>query len=59
MLIVVSRARPGAIVLMHNGMDATIAAIPDLVRELRQRGYKLVTIRQLAEDALKDKRTGT
>ncbi len=56
---VVSRARPGAIVLMHNGMDATIAAIPDLVRELRQRGYKLVTIRQLAEDALKDKRTGT
>lgn len=49
---VVGHARPGAIVLMHNGIPCTTAAIPELVRELRARGYKLVTLRQLAKDAL-------
>jgi len=49
---VISRARPGAIVLMHNGMAATVGAVPALVQGLRNRGYKLVTIRQLAVDAL-------
>jgi peptidoglycan/xylan/chitin deacetylase (PgdA/CDA1 family) len=49
---IVSRAKPGAIVLLHNGMVPTVAAIPALVDELRQHGYKLVTLRQLALDAL-------
>lgn len=50
--LVVSHARPGAIILMHNGTPSTTAAIPSLVRELRARGYKLVTLRELAHDAL-------
>lgn len=49
---VVSHARPGAIVLMHDGIPCTTAAIPAIVRDLRARGYKLVTLRQLAHDAL-------
>jgi peptidoglycan/xylan/chitin deacetylase (PgdA/CDA1 family) len=56
---VVSRARPGAIVLMHNGMSATVGAIPQLVQELRERGYKMVTIRQLAADSLAGRKQGT
>ena len=56
---VINRARPGAIVLMHNGMAATVGAIPQLVQGLRQRGYKLVTIRQLAADALADRHPNT
>jgi peptidoglycan-N-acetylglucosamine deacetylase len=53
---VLSRARPGAIVLMHNGMAATIAAIPQMVSGLRRERYRLVTIRQLAADALAGRR---
>jgi len=49
---VVSHARPGAIILLHNGTPSSTAAIPGLVRALRARGYKLVTLRQLAHDAL-------
>jgi peptidoglycan/xylan/chitin deacetylase (PgdA/CDA1 family)/Tfp pilus assembly protein PilF len=49
---VVSHARPGAIILMHNGTASSTAAIPSMVRELRARGYRLVTLRQLAKDAL-------
>jgi peptidoglycan/xylan/chitin deacetylase (PgdA/CDA1 family) len=56
---VIRRARPGAIVLMHNGMQATIGAIPKLVQGLRERGYKLVTITQLAADALADRHAKT
>ena len=43
-------ARPGAIILMHDaGGDRTqtIAALPMIVRGLRARGYRLVTIPQL------------
>ena len=48
---VLSEARPGAIILMHNGVDATTGAIPAMVAGLRARGYKIVTLRQLALDA--------
>jgi peptidoglycan-N-acetylglucosamine deacetylase len=43
-------ARPGAIILMHDaGGDRTqtIAALPLIVRALRARGYRLVTVPQL------------
>jgi peptidoglycan/xylan/chitin deacetylase (PgdA/CDA1 family) len=49
---VVSHARPGAIILMHDGTASSTAAVPSMVRELRARGYRLVTLRQLAHDAL-------
>jgi peptidoglycan/xylan/chitin deacetylase (PgdA/CDA1 family) len=46
-------AKPGAIILMHDAggtRTQTIAALPLIVRGLRARGYKLVTIAQLVLD---------
>ena len=46
-------ARPGAIILMHDGggnRAQTIAALAPIVHALRQRGYRLVTIPQLILD---------
>jgi peptidoglycan-N-acetylglucosamine deacetylase len=46
-------ARPGAIVLMHDGggdRSQTLAALPAIVRALRDRGYRLVTVPQLLRD---------
>jgi peptidoglycan/xylan/chitin deacetylase (PgdA/CDA1 family) len=50
---VLSGARPGAIVLMHDGggnRSRTIAALPSIVRGLRRRGYLLVTVPRLLLD---------
>jgi peptidoglycan/xylan/chitin deacetylase (PgdA/CDA1 family) len=46
-------ARPGAIILMHDaGGDRTetVAALPTIIRQLRRRGYKLVTVPRLLLD---------
>ncbi len=48
-----SGAKPGAIILMHDAggnRSETIAALPQVIRGLRQRGYKLVTVPQLLLD---------
>jgi peptidoglycan/xylan/chitin deacetylase (PgdA/CDA1 family) len=50
---VLAGARPGAIVLMHDAGGArsqTVAALPEIVRKLRRRGYRLVTVPQLLRD---------
>jgi len=50
---VVSGARPGAIILMHDGggdREQTVQALPRIVTKLRARGYKLVTVPQLLLD---------
>ena len=47
---VVSRVRPGSIVLMHDGggpRSQTVAAVPHIVRALRRRGYRFVTVPQM------------
>ncbi|MCW2954865.1 MAG: polysaccharide deacetylase, partial [Conexibacter sp.] len=46
-------AKPGAIILMHDAggtRTQTIAAVPRIVRGLRARGYRLVTIPELMHD---------
>jgi peptidoglycan-N-acetylglucosamine deacetylase len=46
-------AKPGAIIALHDGggdRDQTIAAIPEIVRGLRARGYQLVTVPRLVLD---------
>jgi peptidoglycan-N-acetylglucosamine deacetylase len=46
-------AKPGAIILMHDGggdRSETIAALPAIVKGLRKRGLRAVTIPQLLED---------
>jgi len=46
-------ARPGAIILMHDAggnRSQTVAALPIIIRDLRRRGYRLVTIPRLLLD---------
>jgi peptidoglycan/xylan/chitin deacetylase (PgdA/CDA1 family) len=50
---VIKGAQPGAIVLMHDGGGnrlQTLAAVPRIVRALRRRYYRLVTVSQLIVD---------
>ena len=47
------RARPGAIILMHDGggdRTQTVAAIPKIVRRLRAKHYRFVTVPELLRD---------
>jgi peptidoglycan/xylan/chitin deacetylase (PgdA/CDA1 family) len=46
-------AKPGAIILMHDAggdRSETVAALPSVIRELRARGFRLVTVPQLLAD---------
>jgi peptidoglycan/xylan/chitin deacetylase (PgdA/CDA1 family) len=48
-----SGARPGAVILMHDGggdRSETAAALPRIIAALRRRGYHLVTVPQLLVD---------
>jgi peptidoglycan/xylan/chitin deacetylase (PgdA/CDA1 family) len=50
---VISGARPGAIVLMHDAggtRTQTVAALPRIIRRLRAMRYRLVTVPQLLRD---------
>jgi peptidoglycan-N-acetylglucosamine deacetylase len=50
---VLSATRPGAIVLMHDGggpREQTVAALPQIIRVLRRRHYRLVTVPRLLHD---------
>lgn len=58
---VLSGARPGAIVLMHDGggdRSQTIAALPAIIRGLERRGYRLVTVPQLLRPLGESLRSG-
>jgi peptidoglycan/xylan/chitin deacetylase (PgdA/CDA1 family) len=49
----VSGAEPGAIILMHDAggnRAETVAALPQIIRALKARGYKLVTVPKLLLD---------
>ena len=49
---VMRKAKPGAIVLMHDGggnHPATVQALPQIITKLREQGYKFVTIPELLE----------
>ncbi len=51
--LAISGARPGAIILMHDGggdRHQTLAALPKIIHALRKRHYQLVTIPQLLRD---------
>jgi len=48
---VVTRARPGSIILMHDGggnRAQTAAALPFIIKQLEKRGYRFVTLDELA-----------
>jgi peptidoglycan/xylan/chitin deacetylase (PgdA/CDA1 family) len=47
---IVGAARPGSIILMHDGggnRSETLAALPSIIDTLRNRGYKFETVTQL------------
>ena len=44
---VLANLKPGSIVLLHEGKAHTLAALPTLIKAIRQRGYQLVTISEL------------
>jgi peptidoglycan-N-acetylglucosamine deacetylase len=47
---VLSNSKPGAIVILHDGggdRSQTVAALPGIIRGLRRRGYRLVSLPQL------------
>lgn len=49
---VISQAKPGGIVLMHDGGGTrvqTVKALPQIIALLRERGYRFVTVPQLLE----------
>jgi len=49
---VMRKAKPGAIILMHDGggnHSATVHALPQIITQLREQGYKFVTIPELLE----------
>jgi peptidoglycan/xylan/chitin deacetylase (PgdA/CDA1 family) len=49
-----SGAQPGAIIIMHDGggdRRQTVAALPRIIRGMRRRGYRLVTVAQLIAGA--------
>jgi peptidoglycan/xylan/chitin deacetylase (PgdA/CDA1 family) len=49
---VLAEARPGAIVLLHDGggdRTNTVKALPHIIKELYERGFSLVTVEQLAK----------
>ncbi|MEN6357616.1 MAG: polysaccharide deacetylase family protein [Armatimonadota bacterium] len=48
---VMASARPGAIILMHNLEGVTLQALPSIIDDLRSKGYKFVTISELAANA--------
>jgi peptidoglycan/xylan/chitin deacetylase (PgdA/CDA1 family) len=49
----VGSARPGSIVLMHDGggdRSQTVAALPSIIKNLKNRGYGLVTVTRLLRE---------
>lgn len=45
---VLGAVRPGAVVLLHNGREATVSALETLIRQMKLRGYRFVTVSELA-----------
>ncbi len=41
------RAKPGAVLVMHDGLAPTVAAMPRVIAALRAQGYEFVTVDQL------------
>lgn len=47
---VLAHASPGGIILLHDGIDETIEALPRIVDSLRQEGYEFVSVDELVRE---------
>ena len=43
------RVRPGAVILLHSGIEQTLAMLPDFVAQARRGGYRFVTLSEMAQ----------
>jgi peptidoglycan/xylan/chitin deacetylase (PgdA/CDA1 family) len=49
---IVDKVTPGTIILLHNGSEQTVIALPFILSELKNRGYAFVTISNLVEEKI-------
>ena len=51
--------RPGAVILLHSGIEQTLAILPDFVEQLQQGGYRFVTMSEMAKHLEANSRVAT
>ncbi|HOO62907.1 MAG TPA: polysaccharide deacetylase family protein [Synergistaceae bacterium] len=44
---VLARTQPGGIILVHDGVDATIEALPGIIKTLKAKGFRFVTLEEM------------
>ncbi|MFH1709522.1 MAG: polysaccharide deacetylase family protein [bacterium] len=49
---VVDKMSPGTIILLHNGSEQTVKALPFILSELKNKGYGFVTLSDLMEEKI-------
>lgn len=42
---------PGAVILLHDGISQTLDVLPQIIEQIRAKGYKIVTVDQLMRDS--------
>ena len=48
---VLDYAYNGDIILMHSGVEATITALPDILKTLKSQGYQFLTVSELLNES--------
>ena len=46
-----SRVRGGSVILLHDGIQQSVDALPKIIKTLKQQGYRFVTVDQLMRDS--------
>lgn len=49
---ILDKAKPGTIILMHSSSEQTVRALPVILKGLREKGYGIVTVRNLLEEKI-------
>lgn len=50
---VIKGAHNGAIILLHNGIEATVEALPTIIEKLKEKGYNFITVSALIDKLYK------
>lgn len=49
---VMASARDGGVVLLHSGVEPTLAVLPRLIRDLRARGFHFLTVSEMLQERI-------
>jgi peptidoglycan-N-acetylglucosamine deacetylase len=49
---ILDKAKPGTIILMHSSSEQTVRALPMILKGLKEKGYGIVTVRDLLEEKI-------